>query len=73
MTASNAGAGEERTTRRWRWILYRWPHFFIWSGLLLFWSACIDSQNLPLEALFVGPVLMLAGVIMINRNQRETR
>jgi hypothetical protein len=53
------------------WILPRWPHIILWTGLLLFWFACIDSANLPLEAVFVGPVLMLAGIIMIQRSKRE--
>ena len=71
--ASHSGEDGERTTRLWRWILERWPDFVLWIGLLLFWFACINSEHLPLEALFVGPVLMLAGAIMIDRNKRETR
>ncbi len=61
--------GEEQAPRL--WILQRWTHIMLWTGLLLFWLACIDSADLPLEAVFVGPTLMLAGVIMMQRNKRE--
>jgi hypothetical protein len=53
-------------------IIERWPYIVIWAGLLLFWLACIDSVHLPFEAVLVGPVLMLAGVIML-RNKGKTR
>jgi hypothetical protein len=57
---------QEQTSRLLLFIIDRWPHFIIWTGLLLFWLACIDSAHLPLEAVLVGPVLMLAGVIMLR-------
>lgn len=53
------------------WIIERWPYIIFWTGLLLFWSACINLAHLPLEAVFVGPILMLSGVVMIKRNKRE--
>jgi hypothetical protein len=69
--ASQSGEGEEQAPRMWRWILKRWPYLFVWSGVFLFWLACINSERLPVEALCVGPALMLAGVIMIERNKRD--
>jgi hypothetical protein len=51
----------------------RWPHVIVRAGLLLFWLACIYSEYIPVEALLVGPGLMLAGVIMMKRNEREMR
>lgn len=62
---------EEQAPRLRIWILQRWPHIILWSGLLLFWLACIDSAQLPFEAVLVGPTLMLAGVVMIKRNKGE--
>jgi hypothetical protein len=69
---SSSGEDQERTPRLLLWIIERWPHIIIWTGLLLFWVACIDSAHLPLEAVLVGPVLMLAGVIML-RIKRDTK
>jgi len=66
--ASHSGG---HTPSLWRWIIKRWPHFFVWTGVLLFWLACINSAHLPIEAMFVGPVLMLAGVVMIERDKRQ--
>jgi hypothetical protein len=69
---SSGGQDREHAPRLLPWIIERWPHIIIWTGLLLFWFACIDSAHLPLEAVLIGPVLMLAGVIML-RNKRNTR
>ena len=66
------GEEQEQTPRLQLRLIERWPHIIIWTGLLLFWLACIDSTRLPLEAVLVGPVLMLAGAIML-RNKRNTR
>jgi hypothetical protein len=68
--ATHDAEGEE-VGRLWRWVLKRWPYLFVWAGVLLFWLACINSEHLPVEALFVGPALMLAGVIMIERDKHE--
>ena len=62
---------EEPAPRLRLWILQRWPHIILWTGLLLFWFACIDSAQLPFEAVLVGPTLMLAGVVMIKRHKGE--
>jgi hypothetical protein len=32
----------------------------------------LESSRLPLEALFVGPALMVAGVVMTEWNKRES-
>jgi hypothetical protein len=55
------------------WIIKRWSHIILWTGLLMFGLACIDSAHLPFETVLVGPVLMLAGVIMMVRGKREMR
>jgi hypothetical protein len=65
--------GEELTARHWVWILKHWPRVIIWVGTALFWLACIYAESLPVEFLFVGPGLMLAGVVMMKRNEREMR
>ena len=70
---SNSKESEERTALLWRWVLERWPQFIFWTGLLSFASACLNSERLPVEAVFVGPLLMLAGVVMMHRNKRETQ
>jgi hypothetical protein len=54
-----------------RFIIERWPHIIIWTGLMLFWAACIESAHLPIEAVFVGPVLMLAGAVMLKRSRNS--
>jgi hypothetical protein len=69
---SPGGEDQEPGARLPPWIIEHWPHIIIWTGLLLFWLACIDSAHLPLEAVLVGPVLMLAGVIMLS-NKRHTQ
>ena len=49
----------------------RWPVVLIWSGTLLFWLACLYSYRLPVEALFVGPVIAFAGMLTKEYNQRQ--
>jgi hypothetical protein len=44
------------------WLVPRWPSFLIGSGLLFFAVACVS--DLPEEALYIGPALMLAGLII---------
>jgi hypothetical protein len=65
--------GEGRASRLRLWIIKRWSHIILWTGLLLFWLACVDSAHLPFETVLVGPILMLAGVIMMARDKREMR
>jgi hypothetical protein len=55
------------------WIIKRWPQIMLWIGLFLFWLACVENAHLPFETVLVGPLLMLAGVIMMVRDKRETR
>jgi hypothetical protein len=43
----------------------------IWAGLVLFWLACIWGESVPLEAFLIGPALMTAGVIAIERRKRR--
>jgi len=70
---SHDGEGQEQAPPVRHWIVERRPHIIFWTGLLLFWLACIDSAHLPIEAILVGPVLMLAGIIMVERDKREMR
>jgi hypothetical protein len=44
-------------------FLEHWPSVLILCGLLLFWVACACGENVPVETLFVGPALMLAGLV----------
>ena len=52
-------------------LVERWPMALIWAGLLLFWLACVYSEHLPEEALFVGPAMAIAGVVMREYNRRQ--
>jgi hypothetical protein len=40
--------------------------------MVLFWVACIVGEDLPVEALLVGPGLMVLGVILIERRKRRS-
>jgi len=55
------------------WAVQEWPMLLLKAGLVMFWLACINSVRLPIEALIVGPAMMVAGVIMTLSNQRESR
>jgi hypothetical protein len=55
------------------WTLRQWPRLLLHAGWVLFGIACLDSPRLPVEALFVGPGMMAAGVAMIERDKRESR
>jgi hypothetical protein len=55
------------------WTVYQWPKLLLHAGWLVFGIACLNSAGLPVEALFVGPGMMAAGVAMIERNKRELR
>jgi hypothetical protein len=52
------------------WVTEYWPRILVASGLILFALACMAGESLPVESIFVGPGLMLAGVIMIARGRR---
>jgi hypothetical protein len=52
-------------------FLERWPAVLVWSGMLLFWATCLYSDHLPEEALFVGPLTMLSGVLVGAYNKRQ--
>jgi len=55
------------------WAVEKWPGILLKTGWALFWLACINSAQLPIEALFVGPAMMVAGAIMKERNNAESR
>jgi hypothetical protein len=55
------------------WAVQQWPWLILHAGWVLFGIACLESLRLPVEALFVGPGMMVAGVAMIERNKRELR
>jgi hypothetical protein len=42
-------------------------------GLALFWLAFAGGETLPVEALFVGPAVMLVGVVLMERRKRRRR
>jgi hypothetical protein len=55
------------------WALEQWPRLLLYAGWVLFGAACLESARLPVEALFVGPAMMVAGAVMIELNGRELR
>jgi hypothetical protein len=56
--------------RAFRWAVHKWPGWLIRGGIILFWVTCLDASRLPVEALFLGPALLLAGVLMSELNKR---
>jgi hypothetical protein len=54
------------------WVTQKWPMLLLRAGLALFWLACLNSGRLPIEALFVGPAMMVAGVTMTVFNKRHS-
>ena len=63
----------ELPERVYTWTVQKWPALLLKAGLALFWLACIDSGRLPIEALFVGPAMMVAGVTMTVFYKWESR
>ena len=59
-----------RPRSREEWVVRTWPRLLVWSGLALFWAACLCSAVLPEYALFVGPGLMVAGWALMLMNER---
>jgi len=55
------------------WAVRKWPKVLVGAGLFLFALACLNSARLPVEALLVGPAMMLAGVVMTEWNQLGSR
>jgi hypothetical protein len=49
----------------------RWPVVLMWGGMLLFWVACLYSEWLPVETLFIGPAMAAAGIVMKEYNKRQ--
>ena len=54
------------------WVIQKWPTLLLRAGLALFWLACLNSGRLPIEALFVGPAMMVAGATMMVFNKRDS-
>jgi hypothetical protein len=55
------------------WAVQQCPMLLVWTGLALFGLAGIYCGRLPVEAIFVGPAMMVAGVAMKEVNKRESR
>jgi hypothetical protein len=55
------------------WTVHHWPRVLLHAGWILFGIACLDSARLPVEALLVGPGMMVAAVAMMERDKRESR
>jgi hypothetical protein len=55
------------------WTARQWPRLLLHAGWVLFGIACLNSARLPVEALLVGPAMMVAGVAMLEWNKRELR
>lgn len=49
-----------------------WPMLLVPAGLALFALACLYSTSLPVETIFVGPLMMAAGVALKELNKRES-
>ena len=62
-----------RSDKLYAWAVQRWPMLLLRTGLALFWVACINSWRLPIEAVLVGPAMMVAAVTMTVCNKRESR
>lgn len=45
------------------WLVPRWPAYLRRAGFALFALACVASNRLPIETIYVGPALMLAGAM----------
>jgi hypothetical protein len=52
-------------TRRIAQILRTWPKCLVMGGAVLYAAGCLNIERLPVEALFVGPGMMLAGIGMM--------
>ena len=46
------------------WLVPRWPAYLQRAGFALFLLACVPSNRLPIETIYVGPALMLAGTVL---------
>jgi hypothetical protein len=55
------------------WATQRWPGWLLNGGWVLFAMACVNSARLPVEALLVGPGMMLAAVAVKEAIKRESR
>lgn len=55
------------------WTMRQWPRLLLHAGWMLFAIACLESARLPVETLLVGPAMMVAAVVMIEHNKRESR
>jgi len=50
-------------------IARSWPDLLFALGWALFWLAGTAGENLPLEALLVGPGIMLGAIVFILRKR----
>jgi hypothetical protein len=66
-------SGNSATNHSRYWFVKGWPKALVLVGWILFWLAGVAGERVPLEALFPGPALMLAGVVMIVRNNPKLR
>jgi hypothetical protein len=66
-------SGNSFTNHSRYWFVKGWPKALVLVGWILFWLAGVAGERVPLEALFLGPALMLAGVVMIVRNSPKLR
>jgi hypothetical protein len=49
------------------------PQAMVFLGLGLFWLAFAGGDTPPVEALFVGPAVMILGVALMERRKRRRR
>jgi hypothetical protein len=55
------------------WTARQWPRLLLHAGWILFGITCLNGARLPVEALLVGPAMMVAAVAMIEWDKRELR
>jgi hypothetical protein len=52
------------------YILLAWQKSLFWGGVIVYAAMCMFGGGLPVEALFIGPAMMLAGVIMMSKTRQ---
>ena len=48
-------------------IVQGWPKLLFALGWVLFWLSGTAGESLPLEALLIGPVIMVAAIVFMMR------
>ena len=66
MTKHDARSNQPNfAARRFLRLVRVWPEWLVASGAVLYAAGCLNAERLPLAALFIGPGIMAAGILMI--------